>query len=76
MSSEEPSKKKEAPYAAYLRLTGLGLSMMGIVLGFTFLGYWLDGLLNWRFPILTLILALAGVAGAMLHLFKETGKKH
>ena len=30
----------------------------------------------WRFPILTLVLALMGVAGAMLHLFKETGKKH
>ncbi|HQW05657.1 MAG: AtpZ/AtpI family protein [Flavobacteriales bacterium] len=74
MSKKGP--KEEPPYAAYLRLTGLGLSMAGIVLGFTFLGYWLDGLLRWRFPILTLVLALTGVAGAMLHLFKETGKKH
>ena len=74
MSSEEP-KKKEAPSAAYLRLTGLGLSMMGIILGFTFLGHWLDGVLKFQFPILTLILAMVGVVGAMLHLFKETGKK-
>jgi MFS family permease len=71
--SSEP--KKEAPYAAYLRLMGLGLTMAGIVLGFTFLGYWLDGFLQWRFPILTLVLALIGVVGAMLHLFKETRKK-
>jgi preprotein translocase subunit Sss1 len=75
MSSERSPKKKEAPSAAFLRLTGLGLSMVGIILGFTFLGYWLDGLLKFQFPILTLILALVGVVGAMLHLFKETGKK-
>jgi hypothetical protein len=59
----------------YLRYTGLGFSMMGIILGFCLLGWWLDGLLPWRFPILTLVLSLLGIAGAMMHLFRETGRK-
>ena len=49
--------------------------MVGIILGFTFLRLLAGWLLQWQFPILTLILALMGVVGAMLHLFKETGKK-
>jgi hypothetical protein len=54
---------------------GLGLTMMGIILAFTFAGWWIDGLVAWRFPIFTILLALLGITGAMLHLFKETGRK-
>ncbi len=59
----------------YLRYTGLGIAMVGIILGFGALGWWLDGLLKWRIPILTLSFSLLGIVGAMLHLFKETGRK-
>lgn len=73
----EPDRLRKAgkAYGNYLRFTGLGLTMMGIILAFTFLGWWLDGLLAWRVPVLTLVLSLLGVAGAMLYLFKETGRK-
>lgn len=62
-------------YATYLRFMGLGLTMAGIIIAFTFLGWWLDGLLEWKIPVLTIVLSLLGVVGAMFHLFRETGRK-
>ncbi len=59
----------------YLRFTGLGLSMVGIILGSCLLGWWLDKQLEWKFPVFTLAFSLLGIVGAMLHLFKETGRK-
>ncbi len=70
-----PAPKRRIDPAAYLRFTGMGLTMMGIILAFTFAGHWLDGLLQWKIPVLTIVLALTGVAGAMVYLFKETGRK-
>jgi hypothetical protein len=68
-------RKAGKAYGNYLRFTGLGLTMMGIILAFTFLGWWLDGRLHWRFPLFTLLLSLCGIAGAMVYLLKETGRK-
>jgi hypothetical protein len=75
MSAPKPPKTARDKYVGYLRYTGLGLTMMGIILVFTFAGRWVDRLLEWRFPLFTVVLALAGVTGAMLYLFKETGRK-
>jgi hypothetical protein len=76
-TGRQDRQKREAGRGAsdYLRYTGLGFSMMGIILGSFLLGWWLDGLLKWRVPVLTLVLSLLGVAGAMMHLFRETGRK-
>ena len=76
MSPALDPRKARDQYAGYLRYTGLGLTMVGIILVFTFLGWWVDGLLAWRIPIFTLIGALFGIIGAMLHLFKETRPRH
>jgi len=73
MSAPDPKRRLDP--AAYLRFTGMGLTMMGIILAFTFAGHWLDGLLEWKIPVLTIVLAMTGVGGAMLYLFKETGRK-
>lgn len=59
----------------YLRFTGLGLSMAGIILGSCLGGWWIDKQLHWKFPVFTLVFSLLGIVGAMLHLFKETGRK-
>lgn len=75
MKKPEDDRPVRTAYASYLRFMGLGLTMAGIILAFTFLGWWLDGLLEWRIPVLTIVLALLGVAGAMFHLFRETGRK-
>jgi MFS family permease len=74
MNAPNPKRIRDQ-YAGYLRFMGLGLTMMGIILAFTFAGHWLDGLLGWRIPVLTIVLALTGIVGAMLYLFKETGRK-
>lgn len=63
-------------YADYLRLMGIGITMFVIILLCTWLGWWLDGLLGWKVPVLTIFFALLGIAGAMMHLFKETRPRH
>ena len=75
MNPGPPERPATKAYGEYLRFMGLGLTMAGIVLGSTFLGWWLDRSINWRLPVLTIVLALLGVVGAMLYLFKETGKR-
>lgn len=75
-----PDEKKAADkvrsgYNSYLRFTGLGFTMIGIILVFCFGGYWLDGLIGWKYPVLTIALSMLGIAGSMVYLFKETGRK-
>ena len=62
-------------YNDYLRFTGLGFTMLGIVLAFTFGGWWLDQQVPWRFPAFMLAGSLLGIAGAMVYLFKVTARK-
>ncbi len=75
MSQPEDRKDLRQAYQGYLHYTGLGLTMAGVIIAFTFLGYWLDSLVHWRIPILTIVLSMVGVAGAMLYLFKATSRK-
>ncbi len=42
MSAPEPNRRPDP--TAYLRFTGMGLTMMGIILAFTFAGHWF----RWR----------------------------
>lgn len=70
-----PLDKAKKGYSNYLRYSGLGLQMAGVILLSVLGGRWLDGLLAWKFPLFTLLGALLGVAGAMVFLFKETGRK-
>ncbi|MDX9750787.1 MAG: AtpZ/AtpI family protein [Flavobacteriales bacterium] len=75
MPPRKQTDRARQGYNDYLRYTGLGLTMAGVVLAFTFLGRWLDGLIGWEWPLLTVLLALFGVVAAMVHLFKEAGRK-
>lgn len=68
-------KKVRSGYNSYLRFTGLGFTMIGIILVFCFGGYWLDGLIGWKYPVLTIVLSMLGIAGSLVYLFKETGRK-
>lgn len=71
MAATPPDKPRKV-HEGYLRYTGLGFTMVGVVVGFTFLGHWLDGVIGWEWPMLTVLMALFGVVAAMIHLFKET----
>ncbi|MCC6542818.1 MAG: AtpZ/AtpI family protein [Flavobacteriales bacterium] len=68
-------RRTRSGYNSYLRFTGLGLTMVGIILVFCFIGYWLDRILAWKYPVFTIVLSLLGIAGSMAYLFKETGKR-
>lgn len=80
MMSSKPTgtddlKRVRSGYDNYLRYTGLGFTMIGIVLLSAFGGWWLDKQLAWKFPLFTIFLSLLGIVGAMVYLFKETGKR-
>ncbi|HRF79419.1 MAG TPA: AtpZ/AtpI family protein [Flavobacteriales bacterium] len=74
MASKGSPSRIPAGAKDYLRLSGIGLTMALYVAAFTLLGHWLDGFTGWKVPVLTILGALGGVAGAMLHLFKATRK--
>lgn len=73
--SRRVPKKAQEGYNSYLRFTGLGFTMIGIILAFCFAGYWLDGVIGWKYPVLTIVLSLTGLAGSMVYLFKETSTR-
>ena len=73
---KEELKKVRKGYDNYLRSSGLGVQMAGVILAGVLGGRWLDGRFGWKFPVLTLLGALLGITGAMLFLFKETGRKN
>lgn len=68
-------RKAKKGYDNYLRYSGLGLQMAGVILVCVLGGCWLDGWLAWEFPLFTLLGSLLGITGAMVFLFKETGRK-
>jgi hypothetical protein len=75
MSAEKP-RRSLIPSGTkdYMRYSGIGLTMAACVAVFTFLGRWLDDLVQWKVPVFTLVGALVGVVGAMLYLFRATRK--
>ena len=73
---KEELKKVRKGYDNYLRFSGLGVQMAGVILAGVLGGRWLDERIGWKFPVLTLLGALLGITGAMLFLFKETGRKN
>lgn len=70
-----PLDKARSGYNSYLRYTGLGFTMIGIILAFSFGGWWLDRTIGWKYPVLTIVLSLLGIAASMVHLFRETGRR-
>lgn len=69
---DDAPKKARNAYNNYLRFSGIGLQMGGIILAGVFGGRWIDAQLGWKFPVFTLLLSLGAITGAMVFLFKET----
>lgn len=74
-SGDGHAPKARKGYENYLRYSGLGLQMAFTILAGTLGGRWLDGRTGWRIPVFTLVGALAGIAAAMVLLFKETRQR-
>lgn len=72
MSGEDPVAKRKKAANPYMRLSGIGFQMAGIIGIGAYAGWWTDQRTGWKFPILTLLGSLGGVAIAMYILFKET----
>ena len=65
---KEKPKKQLNNYAKY---SGLGLQMLVIILAGVFGGIKLDELLDWGFPVFTVIFSLAAVFLAIYHAVKD-----
>jgi F0F1-type ATP synthase assembly protein I len=59
----------------YLRYTGLGLQIIGVVLGMAIIGHWLDKRFENVIPGFTLSLSLLAVFAILYKLIKSANKK-
>ncbi len=67
---ENKQKEEKQPLNAYVKYSGLGFQMIGIIGAFTFAGYKLDESQNNVTPIYTAALSLLGVVIALYFIFK------
>lgn len=67
--------KNKQPLKDYARYSSLGFQMLAIILLLTFLGIKADQWLSLKFPILTVVGALSGVAMALYFALKDLLKK-
>jgi hypothetical protein len=72
MNGEEGASRRRKAAKAYMRYSGIGFQMAGVIGLGTYGGWWADRHTGWKFPLFTLVGALGGVAVAMYILFKET----
>ncbi|MBK9599533.1 MAG: AtpZ/AtpI family protein [Flavobacteriales bacterium] len=72
MNGEDPAPKRKKAANSHMRLSGIGFQMAAIIGIGAYGGWWADQRTGWKFPVLTLVGSLGGVAIAMYILFKET----
>lgn len=75
MSNEEtPSEKKKLKqqYNSYLKYTGLAMQMVVTIGVAGYIGYWLDKLLGWRFPVFLLLFIIAALGGIIYGIIRST----
>ncbi len=75
MDQQQTPKKKKQSFSDFGKYSGMGLQMAAIMAAGVLSGHWLDGVLAFKFPIFTLILALAGVFLALWYFIKDFLKK-
>lgn len=73
--NQKPPISKEKLPNTYARYTGIAFKMIGIVVAGLFAGIQLDKLVNWKFPVFTLVLILFSVVLSMYTVIKEFTKK-
>ena len=68
-------KKANLSLKGYARFSSIAIQMGVIIFGGTFGGYKLDALINWKFPLFTVILSIASVGIAIFLVTKDLLKK-
>lgn len=71
MESKEKPSKKQKPYNAYLKFSGIAIQMGAIIGLGSWAGHTLDVKYNTQKPYYTLILALLSIAIALYLIIKE-----
>lgn len=69
-NNKNPEKRKKQ-LNNYARYSGMAFQMLGIILLGVFGGIKLDELINWTFPVFTVVLTVAGVVGSIYLTIKE-----
>lgn len=69
----DPKKRKSSPSRLnnYARYSGLAFQMIAIILAGVFGGIKLDQIVNWEFPVFTLVLTLLAVVLSMYYAVKD-----
>ena len=67
--------KKQKPTKSFLKYSSLGFQLLGIILGFTYLGHYIDQKLDSNTPWFTILLSLVGVAGGLFLVLKDLLKE-
>lgn len=71
MSSEDQEKKIKQSTRSYLKYSGLAFQLLGIVAISFFLGQYLDNLVGFKQPFITIFLIIATFSGFMYKLYRE-----
>lgn len=70
MDEKRSSKNEKPPFNTYIKYSGLGFQMIGIIAVFTFAGYKIDAWQHNQTPYYTAGLSLTGVILALYIVFK------
>lgn len=71
MQKSKANKPTRNPLASYARYSALAIQMGVLITAGAFGGYLIDGWLNIRIPVFTILFSLAAVAGAIWLMIKE-----
>ena len=68
---ESNQKKPQKQVNNYVRYSSLAFQMLGIILVGVFGGMKLDQLINWEFPVFTVVLSISSVFGSIFFAVKD-----
>lgn len=74
MKKEEDRNPKQE-INSYLKYSGLGLQLLLVILVSGWIGYKIDKLLSFKFPVFMLLLGFAGFAGTLYQLYRKLKKE-
>jgi len=72
---QQTSKKEKKALNAYARYSSIAIQMLVIILAGVFGGRELDKLLDWNFPVFTLVLTILAVFLAIYTVIKDLLRK-
>lgn len=64
-------KEITTPAKSYARYGSLAFQMAAVIALAVWGGRWLDGLVGWKFPLFTIVLLLAALAGVIWSLYRS-----